>query len=162
MREVEEHVPFDIQGSAPVSYPVSPPGVTPVLPPRSAPQQIPACSVVFSGQHYPVCSVPPPVSASASASDSFQRKIQIFLLLNFFCFLVFRSFRLVLCSIYRCLTHFSPCSLATLPSCCPRLTSPVPQHTFPTTHPICPSLASLGLIQRSRLDRCVPIFCLGS
>lgn len=59
------HPPFDlhIQGSAPVSYPVSAPGAPPVLPPRSAPQQIPACSVVFSGQHYPVCSVPPPVSA---------------------------------------------------------------------------------------------------
>lgn len=45
-----------------MSYPVSAPGAPPVLPPRSAPQQIPACSVVFSGQHYPVCSVPPPVS----------------------------------------------------------------------------------------------------
>lgn len=45
-----------------MSYPVSPPGAPPGLPPRSAPQQIPACSVVFSGQHYPVCSVPPPVS----------------------------------------------------------------------------------------------------
>ncbi|CAL8356965.1 unnamed protein product [Merluccius merluccius] len=48
------------QGSAPVSYPMSPPGAPPGLPPRSAPQQLPACSVVFSGQHYPVCSVPPP------------------------------------------------------------------------------------------------------
>ncbi|KAM8847825.1 E3 ubiquitin-protein ligase RNF38-like [Synchiropus picturatus] len=47
------------QGSVPVSYTVSPPGAPPGLPPRSAPQQIPACSVVFSGQHYPVCSVPP-------------------------------------------------------------------------------------------------------
>uniref|UniRef100_A0A665XG48 E3 ubiquitin-protein ligase RNF38-like n=1 Tax=Echeneis naucrates TaxID=173247 RepID=A0A665XG48_ECHNA len=55
-----------IQGSAPVSYPVSPPGAPPGLPPRSAPQQIPACSVVFSGQHYPVCSVPPPVIQTCS------------------------------------------------------------------------------------------------
>uniref|UniRef100_A0A087XWV8 RING-type domain-containing protein n=1 Tax=Poecilia formosa TaxID=48698 RepID=A0A087XWV8_POEFO len=54
------------QGSVPVSYPVSPPGVPPGLPPRSAPQQIPACSVVFSGQHYPVCSVPPPVLQTCS------------------------------------------------------------------------------------------------
>ncbi|XP_054648692.1 E3 ubiquitin-protein ligase RNF38-like isoform X2 [Dunckerocampus dactyliophorus] len=54
------------QGSAPVSYPVSPPGAPPGLPPRSAPQQIPACSVVFSGQHYPVCSVPPPVLQTCS------------------------------------------------------------------------------------------------
>ncbi|KAK1904858.1 E3 ubiquitin-protein ligase RNF38 [Dissostichus eleginoides] len=53
------------QGSVPVSYPVSPPG-PPGLPPRSAPQQIPACSVVFSGQHYPVCSVPPPVLQTCS------------------------------------------------------------------------------------------------
>ncbi|KAG8004007.1 E3 ubiquitin-protein ligase RNF38 [Nibea albiflora] len=53
------------QGSVPVSYPVSPPGA-PGLPPRSAPQQIPACSVVFSGQHYPVCSVPPPVIQTCS------------------------------------------------------------------------------------------------
>ncbi|XP_051275686.1 E3 ubiquitin-protein ligase RNF38 isoform X1 [Dicentrarchus labrax] len=56
------------QGSAPVSYPVSPPGAPPGLPPRSAPQQIPACSVVFSGQHYPVCSVPPPVSVLQTCS----------------------------------------------------------------------------------------------
>ncbi|MED6265059.1 hypothetical protein CHARACLAT_021598 [Characodon lateralis] len=54
------------QGSVPVSYPVSPPGVPPGLPPRSAPQQIPACSVVFSGQHYPVCSVPPSVLQTCS------------------------------------------------------------------------------------------------
>ncbi|XP_061542258.1 E3 ubiquitin-protein ligase RNF38-like [Phycodurus eques] len=54
------------QGSAPVSYPVSPPGVTPGLPPRSAPQQIPACSLVFGGQHYPVCSVAPPVLQTCS------------------------------------------------------------------------------------------------
>ncbi|XP_028316336.1 E3 ubiquitin-protein ligase RNF38-like isoform X2 [Gouania willdenowi] len=54
------------QGSASVSYPVSPSGVPPGLPPRSAPQQIPACSVVFSGQHYPVCSVPPPVLQTCS------------------------------------------------------------------------------------------------
>lgn len=150
-----------------MSYPVSPPGVAPVLPPRSAPQQIPACSVVFSGQHYPVCSVPPPVSASASAfaSDSFQRKKNnsfAKFLLFFFFFLGLRSFRLVPCSIYPCPTHFSPCSLATLPSCCPRLTSPVRQHTFPTTHPICPSPASLDLIQHSRLDQCVPIFSFAS
>ncbi|KAL0974213.1 hypothetical protein UPYG_G00217160, partial [Umbra pygmaea] len=46
------------QGSAQVSYSVSPPGGAPGLPPRSAPQQLPTCSVVFSGQHYPVCSVP--------------------------------------------------------------------------------------------------------
>uniref|UniRef100_A0A672IYA1 E3 ubiquitin-protein ligase RNF38-like n=1 Tax=Salarias fasciatus TaxID=181472 RepID=A0A672IYA1_SALFA len=56
------------QGSAPVSYPVSPPGAPPGLPPRSAPQQIPACSVVFSGQHYPVCSVPPPVADLSTCS----------------------------------------------------------------------------------------------
>uniref|UniRef100_A0AAQ4RTF0 RING-type domain-containing protein n=3 Tax=Gasterosteus aculeatus aculeatus TaxID=481459 RepID=A0AAQ4RTF0_GASAC len=54
------------QGSAPVSYPLSPPGAPPGLPPRSTPQQIPACSVVFSGQHYPVCSVPPPVLQTCS------------------------------------------------------------------------------------------------
>ncbi|XP_072293854.1 RING finger protein 44-like isoform X1 [Eucyclogobius newberryi] len=54
------------QGSVPGSYPVSPPGAPPGLPPRSAPQQIPACSVVFSGQHYPVCSVPPPVLQTCS------------------------------------------------------------------------------------------------
>uniref|UniRef100_A0A3Q3DB14 Ring finger protein 38 n=1 Tax=Hippocampus comes TaxID=109280 RepID=A0A3Q3DB14_HIPCM len=38
-----------IPGSAPVSY-----------------TQIPACSVVFSGQHYPVCSVAPPVLQTCS------------------------------------------------------------------------------------------------
>uniref|UniRef100_A0A1A8L9U5 Ring finger protein 38 n=1 Tax=Nothobranchius pienaari TaxID=704102 RepID=A0A1A8L9U5_9TELE len=54
------------QGSAPGSYPVSPPGAPTSLPPRSAPQQIPACSVVFSGQHYPVCSVPPSVLQTCS------------------------------------------------------------------------------------------------
>ncbi|XP_037531750.1 E3 ubiquitin-protein ligase RNF38 [Nematolebias whitei] len=54
------------QGLAPVSYPVSPLGALPGLPPRSAPQQIPACSVVFNGQHYPVCSVPPPVIQTCS------------------------------------------------------------------------------------------------
>nr|XP_061786015.1 E3 ubiquitin-protein ligase RNF38-like isoform X2 [Nerophis lumbriciformis] len=54
------------QGSAPVSYPVSLSGAPPGLPPRSASQQIPACSVVFSGQHYPVCSVPPPVLQTCS------------------------------------------------------------------------------------------------
>ncbi|XP_077388574.1 E3 ubiquitin-protein ligase RNF38-like isoform X1 [Festucalex cinctus] len=54
------------QGSAAVSYTVSPPGAPPGLPPRSAPQQIPACSVVFSGQHYPVCSVAPPVLQTCS------------------------------------------------------------------------------------------------
>ncbi|XP_013869522.1 E3 ubiquitin-protein ligase RNF38 isoform X1 [Austrofundulus limnaeus] len=59
---------LDIQdpGSIPVSYPVSPPGAPPGLPPRSAPHQIPACSVVFSGQHYPICSVPPPVIQTCS------------------------------------------------------------------------------------------------
>ncbi|XP_077589489.1 E3 ubiquitin-protein ligase RNF38-like [Stigmatopora nigra] len=55
------------QGSAPVSYPVSPPGAPPPgLPPRSGPQQIPACSVVFGGQHYPVCNVAPPVLQTCS------------------------------------------------------------------------------------------------
>ncbi|KAM9376459.1 E3 ubiquitin-protein ligase RNF38-like isoform 2-T2 [Pholidichthys leucotaenia] len=54
------------QGSAPVSYPVSAPGAPAGLPPHSTPQQIPACSVVFSGQHYPVCSVPPPVLQTCS------------------------------------------------------------------------------------------------
>ncbi|KAK6298463.1 hypothetical protein J4Q44_G00315180 [Coregonus suidteri] len=49
-----------------VSYPVSPPGGPPGLPPHSAPQQLPACSVVFSGQHYPVCSVPPSVLQTCS------------------------------------------------------------------------------------------------
>ncbi|XP_012989068.1 E3 ubiquitin-protein ligase RNF38 [Esox lucius] len=54
------------QGSAQVSYSVSPPGGAPGLPPRSAPQQLPTCSVVFSGQHYPVCSVPPQVLQTCS------------------------------------------------------------------------------------------------
>ncbi|XP_035505917.1 E3 ubiquitin-protein ligase RNF38-like isoform X2 [Scophthalmus maximus] len=54
------------QGSVPVSYPVSPAGAPPGMPHRSAPQQIPACSVVFSGQHYPVCSVPTPVLQTCS------------------------------------------------------------------------------------------------
>eukprot|EP00063_Salmo_salar_P093016 XP_014067851.1 PREDICTED: E3 ubiquitin-protein ligase RNF38-like [Salmo salar] len=49
-----------------VSYPVSPPGGPPGLPSHSAPQQLPACSVVFSGQHYPVCSVPPSVLQTCS------------------------------------------------------------------------------------------------
>ncbi|KAM9511252.1 E3 ubiquitin-protein ligase RNF38-like isoform 1-T1 [Salvelinus alpinus] len=54
------------QGSSQVSYPLSPPGAPPGLSPRSAPPQLPACSVVFSGQHYPVCSVPPSVLQTCS------------------------------------------------------------------------------------------------
>ncbi|XP_061691427.1 E3 ubiquitin-protein ligase RNF38-like [Syngnathoides biaculeatus] len=54
------------QVSAPVSYPASPPGVPPGLPPRSVSQQIPACSLVFNGQHYPVCSVAPSVLQTCS------------------------------------------------------------------------------------------------
>lgn len=71
----------------------------------------------------------------------------------FFFFFVFRCFRPVLCSIYPCLTHSSLCCPVTLPSCCPLLTSPAPPHTSPTTLPICPSLDSSDLIQRSRLDQ---------
>ncbi|KPP57053.1 E3 ubiquitin-protein ligase RNF38-like [Scleropages formosus] len=57
------------QGTVPVSYtvsPVPPHGLPPPLctgqhlPACSSQQQMPGCSVVFSGQHYPVCSVPPP------------------------------------------------------------------------------------------------------
>ncbi|KAG9347188.1 hypothetical protein JZ751_006115 [Albula glossodonta] len=56
------------QGTVPVSYTVSavpPHGLPPPLCagqqlPGCSSQQVPGCSVVFSGQHYPVCSVPPP------------------------------------------------------------------------------------------------------
>lgn len=32
--------------------------------PGCSTQQLPACSVMFSGQHYPLCCLPPPVSDS--------------------------------------------------------------------------------------------------
>ncbi|XP_030644036.1 E3 ubiquitin-protein ligase RNF38 isoform X2 [Chanos chanos] len=64
------------QGTVPVSYtvsPVPPHGLPPPLctgqhlPACSSQQQVPACSVVFSGQqHYPVCSVPPPMLQTCS------------------------------------------------------------------------------------------------
>ncbi|KAL4641748.1 E3 ubiquitin-protein ligase RNF38-like [Arapaima gigas] len=63
------------QGTVPVSYTVSavpPHGLPPPLctgqhlPACSSQQQMPGCSVVFSGQHYPVCSVPPPVLQACS------------------------------------------------------------------------------------------------
>ncbi|KAJ8390987.1 hypothetical protein AAFF_G00097650 [Aldrovandia affinis] len=56
------------QGTVPVSYtvsPVPPHGLPPPL--CSSQQQVPpGCSVVFSGQHYPVCSVPPPMLQACS------------------------------------------------------------------------------------------------
>ncbi|XP_029107773.1 E3 ubiquitin-protein ligase RNF38 isoform X1 [Scleropages formosus] len=63
------------QGTVPVSYtvsPVPPHGLPPPLctgqhlPACSSQQQMPGCSVVFSGQHYPVCSVPPPMLQACS------------------------------------------------------------------------------------------------
>ncbi|KAG7461662.1 hypothetical protein MATL_G00193400 [Megalops atlanticus] len=63
------------QGTVPVSYtmsPVPPHGLPPPLcagqqlPSCSSQQQVPGCSVVFSGQHYPVCSVPPPMLQACS------------------------------------------------------------------------------------------------
>ncbi|KAI1887670.1 hypothetical protein AGOR_G00192700 [Albula goreensis] len=63
------------QGTVPVSYtvsPVPPHGLPPPLctgghlPACSTQQQVPGCSVVFSGQHYPVCSVPPPMLQACS------------------------------------------------------------------------------------------------
>ncbi|XP_036372940.1 E3 ubiquitin-protein ligase RNF38-like isoform X1 [Megalops cyprinoides] len=63
------------QGTVPVSYtvsPVPPHGLPPPrctgqhLPACSSQQQVPGCSVVFSGQHYPVCSVPPPMLQACS------------------------------------------------------------------------------------------------
>ncbi|XP_016415579.1 RING finger protein 44-like [Sinocyclocheilus rhinocerous] len=64
------------QGTVPVSYTVSPvpPHGLPAplctgqhLPACSSQQQVPACSVIFSGQqHYPICSVPPPMLPACS------------------------------------------------------------------------------------------------
>ncbi|KAJ8354406.1 hypothetical protein SKAU_G00219730 [Synaphobranchus kaupii] len=63
------------QGTVPVSYtvsPVPPHGLPPPLctgqhlPTCSTQQQVPGCSVVFSGQHYPICSVPPPMLQACS------------------------------------------------------------------------------------------------
>ncbi|XP_035275453.1 E3 ubiquitin-protein ligase RNF38-like [Anguilla anguilla] len=63
------------QGTVPVSYtvsPVPPHGLPPPLctgqhlPACSSQQQVPGCSVVFSSQHYPVCSVPPPMLQACS------------------------------------------------------------------------------------------------
>lgn len=64
-----------------------------------------------------------------------------------------RSFRLALCNTYPCPTHSSHCCPATPPSCFRLLTSPTPQPIFPTIRLICPSLDSLDLIRRSRLDQ---------
>ncbi|KAL6467182.1 hypothetical protein MHYP_G00249860 [Metynnis hypsauchen] len=71
--DLHEQLP---QGTVPVSYtvsPVPPHGLPPPLctgqhlPACSSQQQVPACSVVFSGQqHYPVCSVPPPMLPACS------------------------------------------------------------------------------------------------
>ncbi|KAJ8269488.1 hypothetical protein COCON_G00120950 [Conger conger] len=55
------------QGTVPVSYTVSPVSAHGLPPPLcSSQQQVPGCSVVFSGQHYPVCSVPPPMLQACS------------------------------------------------------------------------------------------------
>ncbi|XP_067261415.1 E3 ubiquitin-protein ligase RNF38 isoform X3 [Chanodichthys erythropterus] len=71
--DLHEQLP---QGTVPVSYTVSPvpPHGLPAplctgqhLPACSSQQQVPACSVVFSGQqHYPICSVPPPMLPACS------------------------------------------------------------------------------------------------
>uniref|UniRef100_A0A4W4FHJ7 RING-type domain-containing protein n=1 Tax=Electrophorus electricus TaxID=8005 RepID=A0A4W4FHJ7_ELEEL len=71
--DLHEQLP---QGTVPVSYtvaPVPPHGLpAPLctgqhLPACSSQQQVPPCSVVFSGQqHYPVCSVPPPMLPACS------------------------------------------------------------------------------------------------
>lgn len=56
------------QGPVPLSYTVTtvttqgfPLPTSQHIPGCSA-QQLPACSVMFSGQHYPLCCLPPPVS----------------------------------------------------------------------------------------------------
>ncbi|XP_009995705.1 PREDICTED: E3 ubiquitin-protein ligase RNF38-like [Chaetura pelagica] len=60
------------QGAVPVSYTVTtvaPHGIplctAQCIPPCST-QQVPGCSVVFSGQHFPICSVPPPMLQACS------------------------------------------------------------------------------------------------
>ncbi|XP_055648790.1 E3 ubiquitin-protein ligase RNF38-like isoform X2 [Falco peregrinus] len=60
------------QGTVPVSYTVTtvaPHGIplctAQHIPPCST-QQVPGCSVVFSGQHLPICSVPPPMLQACS------------------------------------------------------------------------------------------------
>ncbi|XP_038660490.1 E3 ubiquitin-protein ligase RNF38 isoform X1 [Scyliorhinus canicula] len=60
------------QGAVPVTYTVTtvaPHGI-PLCTGQHIPacntQQVPGCSVVFSGQHYPVCSVPPPMLQACS------------------------------------------------------------------------------------------------
>ncbi|XP_075345102.1 E3 ubiquitin-protein ligase RNF38-like isoform X3 [Mycteria americana] len=60
------------QGAVPVSYTVTtvaPHGIplctAQHIPPCST-QQVPGCSVVFSGQHLPICSVPPPMLQACS------------------------------------------------------------------------------------------------
>ncbi|XP_068856498.1 LOW QUALITY PROTEIN: E3 ubiquitin-protein ligase RNF38-like [Aphelocoma coerulescens] len=60
------------QGAVPISYtvtPVEPHGIplctAQHIPPCST-QQVPGCSVVFSGQHLPMCSVPPPMLQACS------------------------------------------------------------------------------------------------
>lgn len=61
------------QGPVPLSYTVTtvttqgfPLPTSQHIPGCSA-QQLPACSVMFSGQHYPLCCLPPPVSECFSA-----------------------------------------------------------------------------------------------
>lgn len=56
------------QGPVPLSYTVTTvttqgfPLPTSQHIPGCGTQQLPACSVMFSGQHYPLCCLPPPVS----------------------------------------------------------------------------------------------------
>lgn len=68
--------PFSLQvhqGAVPLSYTVTTvttqgfPIHTGQHIPGCSTQQLPACSVMFSGQHYPLCCLPPPVSLLAWA-----------------------------------------------------------------------------------------------
>lgn len=60
------------QGAVPLSYTVTTvttqgfPIHTGQHIPGCSTQQLPACSVMFSGQHYPLCCLPPPVSLLAA------------------------------------------------------------------------------------------------
>lgn len=64
------------QGPVPLSYTVTT-VTTPGFPlpagqhvPGCSAPQLPACSVMFSGQHFPLCCIPPPVSVGRPQAPS--------------------------------------------------------------------------------------------
>lgn len=67
------------QGPVPLSYTVTTvttqgfPIHTSQHIPGCSTQQLPACSVMFSGQHYPLCCLPPPVSHGGGGEGDTRR-----------------------------------------------------------------------------------------